>query len=132
MDKYAEAAEIAFRYSSDKERFLDFVEWVVRDIEGRNEPVTGADPLQPLADQAQELDMGYEGDAELVKQPQEAEEEGWIDWHGEGDCPVDGEVMVEAWLRDGSRDAIIKAKTWDWTHTDNDGDIIRYRVIKDA
>ncbi len=57
--------------------------------------------------------------------------EGWIEWRGVGDCPIYGATIVECKLRDGStyRDL---AMEWRWDHYGSGGDIIAYRVVKEA
>lgn len=53
----------------------------------------------------------------------------WIDWHG-GECPVDGDVMVEFTLRSGYIETR-KAKKLGWEHGEffPSSDIIKYRII---
>ena len=52
----------------------------------------------------------------------------WIEWNG-GECPVPGETEVQYVLRDGLS-FTRKAGNLRWDHFDRDGDIIRYRIIK--
>lgn len=66
-------------------------------------------------------------------------EAGWIDWSG-GECPVPAGVMVNAQLRDETREEALKlgkaeARTLMWDHVMSDtnagsGDIIAYRVVQ--
>lgn len=53
--------------------------------------------------------------------------DGWIGWHG-GDCPVDGNLIVEAKLRNRE---IYKfpARGFDWKNQEESTDIIAYRVV---
>ena len=60
----------------------------------------------------------------------------WIEWNG-GECPVPVGTLVDVEYRDGARMPAMKAGVidydsdylaYDWTHTDNDGDIIAYRL----
>lgn len=49
-------------------------------------------------------------------------------WNG-GDCPVHPETVVEYWMREGGNSEC-KAGKLRWKHTENSGDIIAFRVIK--
>ena len=53
--------------------------------------------------------------------------DGWIEWHG-GDCPVDGNLIVEAKLRNRE---IYKfpARGFDWKNQEESTDITAYRVV---
>ena len=55
--------------------------------------------------------------------------DGWIPWNG-GECPVDGDVMVEVVLKEGSVPGIYTAKNLRWEHRGNGGDIFTYRIHK--
>ena len=56
----------------------------------------------------------------------------WIDWHG-GDCPVDPETVVNVWMRDeeniDAKNIELPPREWTWNHMDDDGDIIKYRIV---
>ena len=58
------------------------------------------------------------------------ERDGWIEWHG-GDCPVDGETMVEVRLRIGWTEKVTAANAF-WGHGDERGDIVAYRIDHEA
>lgn len=70
--------------------------------------------------------------------PQPADD-GWIPWNG-GDCPVEVGTRVDAKYRDGETAYNIPAEycaeypcsgsALDWSHMENDYDIIAYRVVK--
>lgn len=51
----------------------------------------------------------------------------WIKWNG-GECPVEGDVLVEAKFRDGEESYERKARDWYWDHDGGDIDIIAYRL----
>lgn len=66
----------------------------------------------------------------------------WIKWNG-GDCPVPKRTLVDVEHRDGDFGTFLFAGTdeflpqsrgnanaEDWSHTDEGGDIIAYRVVK--
>lgn len=59
-----------------------------------------------------------------------AHNDGWIPWSG-GQCPVDGNVMVELRLRDNT-DATDIAENRFWNHCGNKADIIAYRLHNSA
>ena len=56
----------------------------------------------------------------------------WIDWHG-GDCPVASETVVNVQLRGSDYSdgwySQIPAGLWAWNHSDEVGDIIKYRIV---
>lgn len=53
---------------------------------------------------------------------------GWIEWKGADRAPVNDGCMVEVLLR--SEDIMEGyAGSYDWTNEDNEGDIIKYRVL---
>lgn len=57
---------------------------------------------------------------------------GWVEWGG-GPCPVAGEALVEAKLRDGhSPEFCQPAAVWSWTHHGWGSDIVKYRVVRSA
>ena len=60
---------------------------------------------------------------------QQPADDGWIEWAG-GECPVDGELMVEPKLRKGSILSCDPAFRWSGEHSSSDYDIIAYRVVK--
>ena len=49
-------------------------------------------------------------------------------WNG-GACPVHPETMVEAWFRGGGSSVTVANRLF-WTHSDKDGDIIAFKVVK--
>ncbi len=51
----------------------------------------------------------------------------WIPWSG-GECPVADASEVQLKLRDECEEQG-PAGIWDWSHTDDLGDIIAYRII---
>lgn len=52
----------------------------------------------------------------------------WIKWSG-GECPVSADAFVSIECKDG-QEFCRNAGIFDWTHTDNPGDIIAYRLHK--
>lgn len=58
---------------------------------------------------------------------------GWIQWAG-GDCPVDSDAIVEVKFRNPSRNKFNNDRAGDfyWSHHGFDGDIIAYRLQKQA
>lgn len=58
---------------------------------------------------------------------------GWIEWHG-GDCPVDSDAIVEVKFRNQSRNKFNNDRAGDfyWSHHGFGGDIIAYRLTRDA
>lgn len=55
--------------------------------------------------------------------------EGWIEWCG-GECPVDGNEIVDIRYSESREEFGIKAKFRRWNHARNKGDIIAYRLHK--
>ena len=53
----------------------------------------------------------------------------WINWAG-GDCPVDSCVKVEVFFRDGDSEKK-GAYNYRWDYWNTDGDIVKYKIIKD-
>jgi hypothetical protein len=51
----------------------------------------------------------------------------WFVWGG-GKCPVRGDAMVCAILRDGRKNSSI-ARNFEWDHAGNGGDILCYKVV---
>lgn len=49
-------------------------------------------------------------------------------WNG-GECPVHPKTVVEVWFRGGGS-SVTAAHRLFWTHSDKDGDIIAFRVVK--
>lgn len=56
----------------------------------------------------------------------------WIEWNG-GECPVPADALVEVKLRDTKIQGPWRghADAWVWGHTDEDDDIVAYRVVSD-
>ncbi|MAF05937.1 MULTISPECIES: hypothetical protein [unclassified Herbaspirillum] len=56
----------------------------------------------------------------------------WIEWKG-GECPVDGETIVQVGFRDGIEMQGERADFWDWSHARRRSfaDIVAYRVVKE-
>lgn len=54
----------------------------------------------------------------------------WIEWNG-GDCPVNADDIVRVQLRNDTEHTT-KAGTWVWRHASGSGDIVKYKVIKEA
>lgn len=54
----------------------------------------------------------------------------WIKWSG-GECPVEEGTLIDVEHRDGeiyeSKPALGE-NNWNWSHSDNEGDIIAYRL----
>jgi hypothetical protein len=57
-------------------------------------------------------------------------EDGWIEWKG-GECPVDGDVVVEVKFRAGGNGSE-KALYYRWASWNSHADIIAYRVVMQA
>lgn len=65
---------------------------------------------------------------------------GWIEWAGDGKCPVDEGVIIDVKFRDGTVQMACAARcdkqldhrywTWIWSHSDHGADIIAYRLHK--
>ena len=53
----------------------------------------------------------------------------WIEWVG-GECPVDGDTIVEVKLKDG-RVGVDEAGKLAWSLTNTPRDIFKYRIIKE-
>lgn len=60
-----------------------------------------------------------------------AKNDGWIDWQG-GECPVSGDTVVEVKYRNPLPGHINNGQAcyFSWSHEDDDGDIIAYRLHK--
>lgn len=56
---------------------------------------------------------------------------GWIEWNGGSKYPVDGDAVVQVIMRDGCHGKI-EACLLRWTHDGSSGDIVRYRVVRQA
>lgn len=58
-----------------------------------------------------------------------AKDDGWIEWGG-GDCPVSGDTVVEVKYRNPLPGHINNRQAcyFPWSHEDDDGDIIAYRM----
>jgi hypothetical protein len=69
--------------------------------------------------------------ASIGRWPGGAECGGWISWMG-GECPMEGSVVVEAILRDGTRCPAEPARVFEWGAEGNGGDIVRYRIVSPA
>lgn len=58
--------------------------------------------------------------------------DGWIEWHG-GDCPVDGETMVEVKYSSLPIDPhVASAGGWRWDHKGMPADVTAYRIDHEA
>lgn len=75
---------------------------------------------------------------ELVSDPSDTtatESDGWIAWAG-GECPVPFGTLVDVKHRDGDvylkRPAGVTGGAGDWSHTNDNGDIIAYRVSEQS
>ena len=55
--------------------------------------------------------------------------EGWIEWKG-GECPVDGNEIIDIRYPDSREEFGTKAKFRRWNHCGDKGDIIAYRLHK--
>ena len=75
------------------------------------------------------IDLLIELESKSNQSDDESNADGWIEWHG-GECPVDGNVMVEIIMRDLEHGKCV-AGALVWEHEDHPSDIILYRVIKD-
>jgi hypothetical protein len=58
----------------------------------------------------------------------QADSDGWITWEG-GRRPTDA-GKIEVVLRGGSRWTTPRVKYLNWEHTGDNGDIVKYRVVK--
>lgn len=70
------------------------------------------------------------GDYNGPESESKADADGWIDWAG-GECPVECGALVEVQYRNEKAHHIKganRAGVWCWTHDNNDGDIIAYRL----
>lgn len=56
--------------------------------------------------------------------------DGWIPWGG-GECPVDGNEVVEVRLREYDETPIAGADCFGWSHDGGYDDIIAYRIVKE-
>jgi hypothetical protein len=61
----------------------------------------------------------------------DADADGWIEWHG-GECPVAPGTLTEVKFRAGYIDCDNSPEFWRWSHINDHGDIIAYRVVKEA
>lgn len=52
----------------------------------------------------------------------------WIEWNG-GECPVPSDTSVEVKFRCGLIKQAAPAKSYDWHHHDDGGDIVKYRAV---
>ena len=52
----------------------------------------------------------------------------WIKWHG-GERPVPPDTLVEVRLRNVERGKPVAAGAYDWQHSDEDSDIVEYRIV---
>lgn len=68
--------------------------------------------------------------ARIAKPDKKADKDGWI-LHRGGKCPVDGEIKVETRQR-GGQIVIENAQDFWWEHRSNNGDIMAYRLHKQA
>lgn len=59
------------------------------------------------------------------------DEDGWLPWYG-GECPVDPDTMVEVRYKGGPAIGVAQAHSICWEHIDKAGDVIAYRIIKEA
>jgi len=64
--------------------------------------------------------------AAALSQPAAAE---WIEWRG-GAQPVADDIRVDVEFAGGDIESGTVAKAWDWTHCEEEYDIVRYRVTK--
>lgn len=61
----------------------------------------------------------------------------WITWEG-GECPVEPDTLVQVQFRGETRaragrsksDTALDQHGFDWSHNNNGGDIIAYRIIQ--
>ena len=67
----------------------------------------------------------------VIRETEVIDNGGWIEWRG-GECPVPNDVRVDVEFRSESLVADYPAGKWQWSHSDSNGDIIRYRVIESA
>lgn len=51
----------------------------------------------------------------------------WIEWPG-GECPVEPDTVVAVGHRNGAIGGTVEAREWNWCHSNNPFDIVRYRV----
>ena len=59
------------------------------------------------------------------------DEDGWLPWYG-GECPVDAGTVVEVRYKGGPAIGVAQAHSICWEHIDKAGDVIAYRIIKEA
>ncbi len=69
----------------------------------------------------------YEQFQEYLAEPEKLTELGFTLHHG-GDCPVDPDCAPYVIFRDGGHGIIELAKDLDWSHMDDEGDIIAWKV----
>lgn len=62
-------------------------------------------------------------------EPAAPDDDGWIEWGGDIDAPVNGRV-VEVQYRSGAVSAAV-AGAYIWYHDGRDDDIVRYRVVRE-
>lgn len=71
------------------------------------------------------MDIGMSG---YLTKEDKAVADGWIEWAG-GECPVDGEALVDVRFVGGEECSGERACAWDWTYENRDFDITAYRVV---
>lgn len=55
--------------------------------------------------------------------------DGWIDWPG-GECPIEVDTQVAVTFRDGFINTNPNpASNFQWSHVDEDGDVVAYRIV---
>lgn len=122
----------------DKVRCTDNVDARTRLMEWRVYTVLATgDDYVTVDDDAHEDERDMEGGDwvysrfELVEP---AQTDGWIEWNG-GECPVAAGTVVQAKLRlplPGWDEKKRPGEEWDWSHEGSAGDIIAYRIVKEA
>lgn len=102
-------------------------EWADAAISQADALLTASEPKK--AEQISMSELQSRINDRIAASDPQPDAEGWIEWHGVGDCPIDGATLVECKLRDGATDREL-AGEWRWYHYGSGGDIIAYRVVK--
>ena len=74
--------------------------------------------------------FAYDAEHSTLKLREEYLPNVWHDWHG-GKCPVDGHMQTEMIMRAERPLGPCSAGEVRWSHMDNPGDIIRFRILPD-
>lgn len=96
---------------------------------GRGNVRSGIFLDQLAADHRKHGESGTKITREQYEAALAAKDDGWIEWGG-GDCPVSGDTVVEVKYRNPLPGHINNRQAcyFPWSHEDDDGDIIAYRM----